>query len=861
MDIDGEAWASPPSIGCDEIYPGSVVGNFTVSIAPSSAVFAPGFPIGFQANISGPTSASIWNFGDGTMVTNEAYISHTWATNGDYTVTLTGYNDSYPTGQIATITVHVSVPTIYYVDLNCPYPIPPYSDWSTAATNIQDAIDVAPSGSLVLVTNGNGVLTYNGHGGFYSNWLAIYQVGGRSIYGVSNRVALYKPITVQSVNGPQYTWIMGAGFSPNIRGVYMTNGATLSGFTVTNCSAHAGDQIQGQSGGGIWSESTNDIITNCTVMDCFAFYYGNGVYSGTFYNCLLASNPPPNRAGAQYGGGAAASILNNCVLLANGAVQSGGGAAYSILNNCTITNNSGSGVYLCNLTGCMITHNWSAGYGGGAIGGTLNNCTLTRNSATYGGGAQGQLTSPIVLNNCVIISNTANYGGGAYGYLPYNSNYCVLNNCIIASNYASYYGGGAVLAFMNNCTITTNFAHFKGGGVEASVLNNCLLAGNSASTGGGGADGFYLSGGILNNCTLSGNIAPSGGGAGYFTLNNCILNGNLSTNGSGGGGAFSCTLSNCILTGNISSIAGGGGGGAASSTLINCLIMSNSAPGNSQSAYLLGHGGGTYGCTVINSLLAWNSAQTNGGGDYGSTLINCTLALNTAPIGGGIYNSTAKNSIIYDNTGGNYYYTSAPHPYWLYYCCTTPATNGPGNITNDPAFVNLAGGDFHLQPGSPCINSGDNSYIASYTDLDGNPRTVAGTVDIGAYEYQTPTSVLSYAWAQQYGLPTDGSADYLDTDGVGMQNWQKSIAGLNPTNPASVLAMLPTAATNNAAGITASWDSVNSRTYYLMRSTNLAVHPPFSMIQSNLAGQAGVTSFTDVTATSVGPYFYRVGVQ
>ncbi len=47
-----------------------------------------------------------------------------------------------------------------------------------------------------------------------------------------------------------------------------------------------------------------------------------------------------------------------------------------------------------------------------------------------------------------------------------------------------------------------------------------------------------------------------------------------------------------------------------------------------------------------------------------------------------------------------------------------------------------ANGDLRLQSNSPCINAGNNAYVSNTIDLDGNPRIVSGTVDIGAYEYQ-----------------------------------------------------------------------------------------------------------------------------
>lgn len=130
---------------------------------------------------------------------------------------------------------------------------------------------------------------------------------------------------------------------------------------------------------------------------------------------------------------------------------------------------------------------------------------------------------------------------------------------------------------------------------------------------------------------------------------------------------------------------------------------------------------------------------------------------------------------------------------------------------------------------------------------------------MGAYEFQSPSSVLSYAWAQQYGLPTDGSADFTDTDSDGMSNYGEWRSDTIPTNALSVLRMV--VATNGASGANITWQSVATRRYWLERATNLGAASPFQTVASNIPGVAGSNTLTDASATNSGPYFYRVGVQ
>src|SRR5215471_17227418 len=184
---------------------------------------------------------------------------------------------------------------VLYVSLNCTNPISPYAGWSTAATNIQDAIDASTNGDLILVTNG------------------IYATGGKSEDGViTNRVSLDKAITVQSVNGPFVTVIQGAGMSNGVSAVrcaWLTNNAVLAGFTL-KWGATTISGFNSRSGGGVWCLSSNAILANCLIISNAAFQYGGGVYRGTLNNCFISGNSA-NSTGA----GAYLATLSSCTVV------------------------------------------------------------------------------------------------------------------------------------------------------------------------------------------------------------------------------------------------------------------------------------------------------------------------------------------------------------------------------------------------------------------------------------------------------------------------------------------------------------------------------------------------------------------
>ncbi len=648
VDIDGEAWLAPPSIGCDEFYSGTATGPLSVQILAPYTNIAPGVSVQFNAVVTGAATLAVWSLDDGTRVTNRFETSRVWNTTGSYPVTLTAYNASNPGGASTTLMIQVVPQPVAYVRQQSIQPTPPYASWATAATNLQDAVNACTiPGSLVLVSNG------------------IYASGASRVGAgeCGNRVAVTRPLALRSVNGPGVTLIQGnqvpgtTNGAAAVRCVSLCAGSSLMGFTLTNGATLAtNDRLLDQSGGAAWCGSTSVLLSNCVLAGNSAFNLGGGISFGQLLNCTLSGNS------ARLGGGAHSAMLTNCTLTGNSAGDEGGGTCASTLAGCTLISN-------------LATN----GRGGGVASSTLSGCSLSRNAAAWGGGAwSSTLISCVLSNNSAFAQTDYNgTGGGAYS--------SPLTNCVVVANTSSGSGGGAGDGIFQSCTFSNNSAGYYGGGAVGATLYECVVLGNSGNYGGG------TSGCTVKDSTIRSNTAAYGGGSQSGCLTNCVISGNTaSTNG---GGASQGTLEGCTVTGNSAKNLGGG---ASSATLYRCVVSGNRA----------NVGGGVDNGTLNNSQATLNSATLSGGGSYNCVLNNCTLVGNSSALyGGGAYQGTLNNSIAYDNSApmGSNYQGSA-----LHYSCSTPLAPGPGNISAEPQLA----GFYRLTASSPCRAAGSGTYAA-----------------------------------------------------------------------------------------------------------------------------------------------------
>lgn len=252
--------------------------------------------------------------------------------------------------------------------------------------------------------------------------------------------------------------------------------------------------------------------------------------------------------------------------------------------------------------------------------------------------------------------------------------------------------GGSVVTSTAGYLVSTidgfviqNGSASDGGGIFCSyaapmIANNTIVS-NSATDRGGGVFCNYASP-VITNSTLTGNTASHGGGINcYYSptypgygdntfVRPLITNNIITMNGARFGGGIQCGNTSPIITSNTITANSGMGGG------VSCHYSS---------------------AEIFNNIMAFNSSGIYSTGSTPSLNSNC----------------------VYGNTSYDYSGLSA----------------GTGDISVDPLLAGWEFGNIHIQPNSPCINAGWNDAAGlTTTDIDGQPRILEGTVDIGADE-------------------------------------------------------------------------------------------------------------------------------
>ena len=271
---------------------------------------------------------------------------------------------------------------------------------------------------------------------------------------------------------------------------------------------------------------------------------------------------------------------------------------------------------------------------------------------------------------------------------------------------------------------------FSGSESEACVLSGFTLTGGKADLGGGiygnGCRATIERNRIVNNLAY-GNDDPfeifdeyPGKGGGIYLCNGLIRNNVITGNQAIG-----------VWPQMILPIPGEGGG------LADCdgTIEHNWIVGNAAYTYPPDHvspgssvGGGMANCDALisNNIIAENTATEGGGlsGCSGAILSN-TIVGNSFYLEGGQVadcQGDIRNCIIWqwDSSDKEQLIESATPAY----CCIQNWTDGgEGNLSDNPRILDASGENFHLSPGSPCIDTGDNSAVSALaTDFDGRVR-------------------------------------------------------------------------------------------------------------------------------------------
>jgi len=331
--------------------------------------------------------------------------------------------------------------------------------------------------------------------------------------------------------------------------------------------------------------------------------------------------------------------------------------------------------------------------GGGAL--VIGGFTVTRGRADKGAGIQVLLAgdAALVLENLWVVDNLATspgavLGGGVsaelHGYESVDIRGLLIeNNQAISSGPAAVYGGGLSM-------IASDSSRFR--------VEDCVVQGNRIESGGGNV----LGGGI-----------------------------HLETRHSVQGELLDSRVSENIATGDLEIATGIHARSLQSSTLAvertNLRLNNSDGMGSGPQLWVSVHTTSTL--WVRDSGVTWGDfrgvyARAHDTGQI--HLTNLTVADHA---------DTGLHLAIYE-LGKISLYNTISFGSLVDLQAPTKLDDGANVIGVDPLFTDPTTLDYHLEPGSPAVDVGDNEPPGGLgaTDCDGRPRILNGTVDIGMYE-------------------------------------------------------------------------------------------------------------------------------
>lgn len=373
----------------------------------------------------------------------------------------------------------------------------------------------------------------------------------------------------------------------------------------------------------------------------------------------------------------------------------------------------GGAVYVSNSSpefyGCMISGNMAT-YGGGVFcennaSPVFTSCIFYGNAATNSGGALYSLNSTPMVTESYLFSNSAQTSAGGIAIVKG----ALGDNAETAGVDTTYLSDARYTSFLASISLQDLLARGKPGGRLQMEADSGMSDNYSTMT-----EPQYRKMAVISQNTFYQNTAVSEGGGIRVSHARIKLRDNEFTSNQAlnGGGVYLNDSDSTMadwnrFEGNQAGFAGGALylNGSSADTIRQNLFSGNTAVQT----------GGIYLKNSI-SLLTKNTFWKNTGSGTGTALgsfggsnqVSNSIFWNNLPIANASISGTGLNVTYNDIQGG---------------------FTGYANINSYPMFVDTVSSNFHLQEGSPCINSGD---PASEPDPD------ATRADMGMYYSHSP---------------------------------------------------------------------------------------------------------------------------